>query len=83
MVCMKETGYYNESLYIFASTSTFRLHSAIKNHCQIIFYANRSSAVSYFMNFWTEKICSELNPPMFSISFHHIIPILKKNMRPT
>lgn len=52
---MKKTGYYIESLYIFASTSTFRLHSAIKNHCQIIFYANRSSTVSYFMNFWTEK----------------------------
>lgn len=36
--------------------STFRLHSAIKKHCQITFYANRNSIESYFMNFWTEKI---------------------------
>lgn len=55
MVCMKETGYYMKRLYIFASTSTFRFHSAIKNHCQIICYANRSTILGYFMNFWTEK----------------------------
>lgn len=59
MVCMTETGYYMGGLYIFASISTFRLHSAIKNHSQIISYANRISTVNYFMNFWTEKICSE------------------------
>lgn len=41
-------------------TSTFRLYSAIKKtHCNIVFYANRNSIGSYFMNFWTKKTFSE------------------------
>lgn len=56
---------HGKVVYLFSkmvpSTSSFRLHSTIKKkkHCQIVFYVNRNSIESYFMNFWTEKIFSE------------------------